>query len=234
MSKIPVIGLLPLWDADLASTWMLTEYMEGIRAAGGLPVVLPFAPASGEVSKMVELCDGFLFTGGQDVAPSLYGMADETGGTVKPAERRDTLESALFPLALESGKPIFGICRGLQFINAALGGTLWQDLPSEHPSEIVHKQEKPYDSPVHPVNLSGPLRELLGKDTIRVNSLHHQAVRSLAPSLEAMAITPDGLIEAVYMPSKPFVRAVQWHPEFLYAKDPDSLSLFRAFVDACQ
>ena len=233
MSKIPVIGLLPLWDVNLESTWMLTEYMEGIRAAGGLPVVLPFAPAPGEVSRMVELCDGFLFTGGQDVAPSVYGMEDMTGGTVKPVEKRDALESALFPLALESGKPVFGICRGLQFINAALGGTLWQDLPSEHPSEIAHRQGKPYDSPVHSVSLSGPIRELLGKDTIRVNSLHHQAIRNLAPSLEAMAVTPDGLTEAVYMPGKRFVWAVQWHPEFLYKKDPDSLSLFRAFVEAC-
>ncbi len=233
MKKIPVIGVTPLWDAALESTWMLTEYLEGIKAAGGLPVVLPFGIGPDEIARIVEMCDGFLFTGGQDVAPSVYGAEDLTGGTVKPAPCRDTLESALLPAVLEADKPVFGICRGLQFINAALGGTLWQDLPSEHPSEIVHRQGKPYDFPAHPVVLYGPLKALLGKVTIPVNTLHHQAVRLLAPSLKPMAITPDGLTEAVYMPGKRFVWAVQWHPEFLYKKDPDSLSLFRAFVDAC-
>lgn len=219
MMKIPLIGVTPLWDNKLQSVWMLSEYMYAIRIAGGIPVVLPLKADKAEIRQMVSTFDGFLFTGGQDV---------------NACPERWALESALLETVLDADKPVFGICRGLQFINAALGGTLWQDLPSERPSELVHRQGKPYDNPTHTVSLFGPLQELLGKAEIPVNTLHHQAVKDLAPGLEIMAIASDGLIEAAWMPGKRFVWAVQWHPEYLFKVNADSHKLFNAFINACK
>lgn len=233
LNKSPLIGVTPLWDAARQSIWMLPDYLDGIKAAGGLPVVLPLDLSEEDAERIVETCDGFLFTGGQDVSPSLYGMEDATG-TIVSSPERDQLEALLLSKALEADKPIMGICRGLQFINAFLGGTLWQDLPSQHPSEIVHRQGKPYGVPTHQVKLSGDLQTLLGKDILEVNTLHHQAVKDLGNGLIPMAVAPDGLIEAVQMTGNRFVWAVQWHPEYLFRTDKGSLVIFSCFVEHCK
>lgn len=228
-----LIGVTPLWDAERQSVWMLPDYLDGIKAAGGLPVVLPLDVSEEEVDQIVETCDGFLFTGGQDVSPSLYGMKDTTG-TIVSSPERDQLETLLLSKALEADKAVLGICRGLQFINAFLGGTLWQDLPSQHPSEIVHRQGKPYGVPTHQVKLSGDLQTLLGKDILEVNTLHHQAVKDLGNGLIPMAVAPDGIIEAARLMGKRFVWTVQWHPEYLFRTDKDSLAIFSCFVEHCK
>jgi putative glutamine amidotransferase len=233
MSKSPIIGVTPLWDVERKSVWMLPDYLDGIKAAGGVPVILPIEMSEADADRIVETCDGFLFTGGQDVASELYGMKDTTG-TVIPSPERDKLETLLLSKALQADKPILGICRGLQFINAFLGGTLWQDLPSQHPSDIVHRQVKPYGIPTHKVSLSGDLQTLLGKDTFEVNTLHHQAIKDLGRDLIPMAESPDGLIEAVKMVGKRFVCAVQWHPEYMFKTDGDSLRVFSWFVRQCE
>ena len=232
MSKSPIIGVTPLWDAERKSVWMLPDYLDGIKAAGGIPVVLPIEMSEADADLIVETFDGFLFTGGQDVAPEFYGTKDATG-TVVPSSERDKLESLLLSKALQADKAILGICRGLQFINAFLGGTLWQDLPSQHPSNIVHRQGKPYGVPTHSVSLSGDLQTLLGKDTLEVNTLHHQAIKDLGKDLISLAESPDGLIEAVKMVGKRFVCAVQWHPEYMFKTDGDSLRVFSWFVRQC-
>ena len=232
MKRSPIIGVTPLWDAERKSVWMLPDYLDGIRAAGGLPIVLPLEMSEKDADQMVATCDGFLFTGGQDVAPELYGE-DVVPSVVFSAER-DKLERLLFPKALQADKAILGICRGLQFINVFLGGTLWQDLPSQHPSDIVHRQGKPYDAPTHQVTLNGDLQSLLGKDLFEVNTLHHQAIKSLGKDLTAMAVAPDGIIEAVKMAGKRFVWAVQWHPEYMFKTDADSLAIFTSFVEQCR
>ena len=232
MNKPPIIGVTPLWDAERKSVWMLPDYLEGIKVAGGVPVVLPLEMSEEDANRIVETCDGFLFTGGQDVSPELYGMKDATG-TIIPSSERDRLETLLLEKALQADKAVLGICRGLQFINAFLGGTLWQDLPSQHPSDIVHRQGKPYGVPTHKVMLDGDLKTLLGKDVLEVNTLHHQAIKDLADDLTPMAVAPDGLIEAARMTSKRFVWAVQWHPEYMFKTDADSLALFSCFVRHC-
>jgi putative glutamine amidotransferase len=218
MKQSPIIGVTPLWDAERKSVWMLPDYLDGIRAAGGIPIVLPLEISEADAERIVETCDGFLFTGGQDV-----GSCPE----------RDALETLVLSKALPSDKAILGICRGLQFINVFLGGTLWQDLPSQHPSEIVHRQCKPYGAPTHKVMLNGDLNALLGKDILEVNTLHHQAAKDLGENLEMMAVAPDGIIEAFQMVGKRFVWAVQWHPEYMFRTDSDSLALFSCFVKHC-
>ena len=216
MKQSPSSGVTPLWDSERKSLWMMPDYLDGIKAAGGVPVILPIEMSEEDADRIIEACDGFLFTGGQDVAS---------------CPERDNPETLLLSKALQADKPILGICRGLQFLNAFLGGTLWQDLPSEHPSEIVHRQAKPYGNPTHKVTLSGELRVLLDKDILEVNTLHHQAIKDLADGLTTMAVAPDGIIEAVMMKNKRFVWAVQWHPEYMFTTDKNSMKIFKYFVN---
>lgn len=231
--KKPIIGVTLLWDEEKNSYWMLPGYLEGLEEAGAIPIILPLAADGADIAQLADLCDGFLFTGGQDVAPQLYGEAMKpTCGELCPA--RDTLEQELLNRALEQDKPILGICRGLQILNVTLGGTLYQDLPTEHPSEIEHSMKPPYDQAAHTVRIlpDTPLAALLQKQELGVNSCHHQAIRSLAPSLVEMARSTDDLIEAVYLPGKTFVWGVQWHPELSFRTDEDSRKMFMALVIA--
>ena len=234
MNNKPVIGVIPLFDYNKNSYWMLPGYFGGITEAGGLPVMLPLTNDSADIQQITFMCDGFLFTGGQDVDPKLYS-ARKTGACGECSSERDLMEELLLKRAMEADKPILGICRGIQFINAALGGTLWQDIPSQFSDTITHCQKPPYDVPIHEVNVraDSPLYDLLKADTIPVNSYHHQGVRALSPELLSMAEAPDGLIEAVYAPNKKFLWAVQWHPEFSYLKDGNSRLIFREFVTHC-
>ena len=231
----PVIGLVPLVDEGRKSLWMLPGYMEGIAGAGGLSFMLPLSGDEADLSRLFSLCDGLLLTGGHDVSPALYGEAPlPVCGACCP--ERDRMESILLRLAMAENKPVLGICRGLQFMNAALGGSLWQDLPSQHPSGVNHHGAPPYDRPVHAVTVlpDTPLSAVLGESSLPVNSYHHQAVRELAPCLRPMALSPDGLVEAAWHPEMHFLWGVQWHPEFSFRTDAASRSLFRAFVDACR
>ena len=227
----PLIGLIPLVDDARESLWMLPGYMEGVRAAGGLPMMLPLTDDAEDVRQLCAQCDGFLLTGGHDVSPEVYGARrlPECGDC---CPERDRMEAALLRLAMAADKPVLGICRGIQFINAALGGTLWQDLPTQRPSDVEHHQSAPYHVPVHTVRIrpGTPLAELLNVDALPVNSYHHQAIRDLAPGLSVMAEATDGTVEAVWHPARRFLWAVQWHPEFAWRTDPAALKIFEAFV----
>ncbi len=224
---------MPLWDDEKKSIWMLPGYLDGLREAGGLPVVFPLTADEQELERLMELCDGFLFTGGQDVSPELYGE-EPLEGLTECCRPRDAMEEIVLRKAIEADKPVFGICRGIQFINAALGGTLYQDIPTQYPSDVDHHQQAPYDAPSHEVEIieNSPLHACLGSRSLAVNSLHHQAVREISEKLQAMAVSPDGLTEALYMPGHRFLWAVQWHPEFNYRTDGSSRKLFRAFAEA--
>lgn len=232
--KKPIIGVTPLYDIERESIWMLPGYLEVLTACGGLPVILPLEADGTDPQQLVDMCDGILFTGGQDVAPVLYGQ-EPLPLCGECHEGRDKLEQALFKAAFQADLPIFGICRGMQFINVMMGGTLYQDLPSQRGVGLSHRMKPPYDSRWHDVELvvGTPLKRLLGEPQIGVNSCHHQAVRDLAPGLAAMAYATDRIVEAVYSPDKPFVQAVQWHPEFAWKKDERQKQIMEAFVKAC-
>lgn len=231
--KRPVVGVMPLWDDKKDSLWMLPGYLDGLREAGAVPIIFPFSDDEAELLQLMEMCDGFLFTGGQDVDPGLYNE-EAADGLIFGCEKRDQMESIVLKAAMETDKPILGICRGLQFINALLGGTLYQDLPLQHPSEVQHRGKAPYDRPVHEVEImkDTPLHDLLEMDTLPVNSFHHQAVKVAAAGLKVMAVAPDGVVEALYAPDRHFLWAVQWHPEFSYRTDANSRKIFGAFVSA--
>lgn len=231
--KKTLIGIIPLVDRERESYWMLPGYMKGIEEAGGIPVMLPLTSDREALEKLVNYFDGFLFTGGHDVSPVVYREAVfEKCGECCP--ERDEMEAALLPIILEEDKPALGICRGLQLFNALLGGNLYQDLPAQFPSSVCHRQPAPYDQPAHLVDLikGTPLQRLLKKDSLPVNSCHHQGIRNLAPGLQPMAYAPDGLVEAVWKPGSRFLWAVQWHPEFSHKVDENSRKIFQDFVKA--
>lgn len=230
----PKIGLIPLYDDQRESYWMLPGYMKMLEGSGGLPVMLPLTEDPEELSECLSLCDGLLLTGGHDVDPKLYKRSRHPQcGRTCPA--RDQMEQWLIQHALLCDKPLFGICRGIQLLNAVLGGTLYQDLNTDHPSAIDHCMAPPYNRPAHPVEIlpDTPLAQIVRQEQLGVNSYHHQAIQTLAPALRPMAQSPDGLVEAVYMPTQTFVMAVQWHPEFFYPGDAASDAVIGAFVDAC-
>ncbi len=235
MKTKPIIGVLPLYDDEKESVWMLPGYLDSLQLAGAIPLTLPQELDAESLEQVTALCDGFLFTGGHDINPAMYGE--------KPIpacglwnEKRDRLEKELFDAAYEKDIPLLGICRGIQLVNVAMGGTLYQDLPSQHGEQTEHHMTAPYDRVCHMVTLKegSPLRSLLGCEQLGVNSYHHQAVKQLAPMLREMARSEDGLIEAIYDPARTFLWAVQWHPEFAYASDPKAYAIVTEFVRTCR
>ena len=231
----PVIGVTPLFDRARDSYWMLPGYFLALEEAGAVPVMLPLNADEATLAALVERLDGFLMAGGPDAAPAYYGEA-EIASVNEICPERDAAETALLRLLWEADKPVFGICRGLQMMNILRGGTLYQDIPTQHPSDVNHRMAAPYDRTVHSVTIlrDSPLFALFGTETAGVNSSHHQAIKKLSSDLKPMAVAPDGLIEAIHAPCKRFFWAVQWHPERLWVKDPQSRKLFAAFVNAAR
>ncbi len=230
----PRIGILPRYDFELSGLSLSRGYTKGVLAAGGFPVVLPLTDNPRILRKIVESCDGFIVPGGHDIAPETYGQrrSMHLGRTIA---QRDAMELTLIPQILASGKPLLGICRGMQALNVACGGTLWQDLGDAFPhSSIHHAQQKPYTRPVHEVRIdpASHLAQIMGTSETRVNSIHHQAVREPGRGLAVAAQAPDGVIEAVEMSERPFVVGVQWHPEFLWPAHPEDARLFERLVAA--
>ncbi len=230
----PIIGVIPLVDKKRESYWMLPGYMTGISAAGGIPVMLPLEMDQDDIYQTAEALDGFMFTGGHDVSPELYGE-EKDPLCQEVCEERDSLESVLFTAVRKLDKPILGICRGIQLINVLMGGTLYQDIPSQTVSTVEHHGKPPYDQPVHEITVvpGTPLFDLCGAK-LDVNSYHHQAVKKLGNGLTIMAYADDGIAEAVFDKNARFLWAVQFHPEFSWRKDPNCRKIFEAFVRACE
>ncbi len=234
--KKPIIGLTPQYDYERNRIWIGPNYMDAVRAAGGIPIVLPLLVDKAELSAAAAFCDGFLFTGGPDITPFRFGEETITGcGTVIP--ERDRMEEDLFTIAMETDKPVLGICRGIQILNVFLGGTLYQDIPSQlgPASQIAHSQVSGNAVLSHSVSIvkDSLLYRILPVESIHVNSFHHQAIKDLAPSLEIAGSSPDSLIEAIYMPDSRFFLGVQWHPEHLFRTEEEAYKIFEAFIQAC-
>ncbi|MCS6948401.1 MAG: gamma-glutamyl-gamma-aminobutyrate hydrolase family protein [Steroidobacteraceae bacterium] len=211
------------------------------QAAEAIPLVIPVLPEPLDIGHVLAVVDGLLFTGSpSNVEPARYGGEPSAPGTLHDPER-DATTLPLIPAAVAAGVPVLGLCRGFQEMNVAYGGTLWQRV-HEVPGMLDHRENKdaPLDrqyAPAHEVRLepSGVLRGLAGQETIRVNSLHSQGVRDLAPNLLVEARASDGLIEGFRVAGAPaFALAVQWHPEWRVLADPFSTALFAAFGQAAR
>jgi len=212
-------------------------YLDVLVRAGAAPLLIPNLTDQALLRTVFESMDGLLLSGGDDVDPAHYGETrHEKCGTITPG--RDVAELALIPWAMDKGKPILAICRGIQVLNVALGGSLYQDIKAQIPGAHRHDWHRghPRNYPAHVVEITAQARlaGLLGATSMPVNSLHHQAVKEVALRLIVAGRTPDGIVEAVEAEGHPFAIGVQWHPEELAGSDPRAEGLFDAFVQACR
>ena len=221
--EAPQIGI-SCGRSSTGATLLSTNYTDAVLRAGGVPVVFPTIASEKDAEALVASVDGIIFSGGPDLDPSWYG---ETiwNETVQVDTLRDTSDILLMKAALSSGKPVLGICRGAQLLNVVLGGTLIQDIPSQVDTLVKHSGGN-----WHPVSVEKGsfLYEIFGRDTLQVNSSHHQAVSRIAPDVRAAAYAPDGVLEAYAYGDR--LIAVQFHPERMVLEDDDWLALFRYFL----
>jgi putative glutamine amidotransferase len=238
----PLIGITPSPSQDDMSHGsflryaMASTYVEAVIAAGGIPVVLP--PQLDHTGPLLNAIDGLLLSGGGDIEPWRFGESETHPATYGMSPLRDQFELDLLDEAFRREMPIFCICRGIQVLNVALGGTLIQDIPTQHDTAlpIGHRQQesgKVSDDVGHEVAIApeSPFRRLYPDDALGVNSYHHQAIARLGSDLASVAVALDGIIEAVVMPSREFVLGVQWHPEMMFKRHPEQLRLFQALVE---
>lgn len=210
------------------------SYLKSVQSAGGLPVMIPLSLSNPELDALLARLDGVLFPGGGDIDPQLFnGRPHAEVYGIDPD--RDRVELYLARRAAELDKPFLGICRGIQVINVALGGTLYTHIPDQHPGAMRHTwyPDIPREYLAHTVRLQSGVRltSIMGNSSVETNSLHHQSVDQIAPALTSVAWAPDGVIEAVELPGHRFGIGVQWHPENLQAY-PAMRAIFAAFVHA--
>lgn len=221
-------------DEPIEMYGLMPSYINAIVAAGGIPLLIPLGLDEDSLLAILKRVDGLLLPGGGDVEPGRYGgRPHPTMWGISP--ERDQTELAIARHAVDLHKPMFAICRGVQVFNVAMGGTLWEDVKSLFPGAIEHRYDlQPRSYLAHTVYLKpgSVLARCTGRSELRVNSLHHQAIKDLAPGLTVTATAPDGLIEGVEVGEHPFAVGVQWHPENLIEDNPEMLGLFRGLVEA--
>lgn len=231
MSKKPIIALFPSYDPEGKRQNVLMRYVHAVEVAGGAPFLLPLSTDPQVMQTMVDICDGVVFTGGDDVHPRHYGACLHEGcGDLCP--ERDAAELVFAKAFLNTDKPFLAVCRGIQLVNVMYGGTLYQDINLERGRGLTHRQKPPYTEGSHGVSLKadGFIAELLGRDELWVNSMHHQAVKQVGKGLAVEGFATDGVIEALVATDRDFGVAVQWHPECLVDGDEPSLTLFKSLV----
>jgi len=242
MRRRPVIGIatqtLEAVPGELPACWIMGQrYVNVLRSVGAVPWLIPLLPDDlGTIREIYDRLDGVFLTGGVDVDPSRYGEAKlATCGRTDPP--RDEVEIQLVRWALADRKPILAVCRGIQVVNVALGGSLFQDVASQVPAALKHdyfptKTNPARDALVHPIEVQRGtvMADLVGGGPLPVNSMHHQAIKALAPGLVPSAFAPDGLIEGVEGAPGQYLVGVQWHPEELADRDPVMRRLFSSFI----
>lgn len=238
-ARKPIIGITPSPMDDTQAHGSFTRYAtattytEAVEAAGGVPIVIP--PQVGNIAEILTVVDGLLISGGGDIDPARYGDDIVHEKTYGIHQGRDDLELALVREAVERDIPMLCICRGIQVLNVALGGTLIQDVPDQYASELEHAQQNAgiaKEEPSHSVRVTpGSLLERTYEaSTIEVNSFHHQAIKDLAPDLEINGVATDEVVESVDRPGSSWILGVQWHPEMMFRAHPEHLKPFAALV----
>jgi putative glutamine amidotransferase len=238
----PVIGITASIDHRLPAfgeTYSLTrKYAEGVLQAGGVPVIVPHNLDEDALRVVLDRLNGVVLSGGGDIDPVLFSE-DAHSATGQIESDRDRVELMLARWVVERDIPFLGICRGIQVLNVALGGTLLQDIPSQVPKALPHSFDRrmtPRDYLAHPVKIDpdSQLARVMQLEVARTNSWHHQSIKQVADRLQATAVAPDGVIEAVEVPGQRFAIGVQWHPEWLFEEYPEHRRLFKGLIEAAQ
>jgi len=240
----PLIGVTPDFNAGDRKEWggreptyfLRARYVRAIEDLGGIPLVLPLVADLDARRRLLTHIDGLLLTGsGPDLAPELYGERQQYKFHVM-SQRRATFELEMAQLARAADLPLLGICGGMQALNVAFGGSLYQDIGAQQSQPLQHRQSASATQLSHAVKIvpKSLLHRVVKTGRLRVNSSHHQSVKEVAPSLTASAVAPDGIIEAIESPSQRFLLGVQWHPEFLFDRYERHRLLFEAFLKAAQ
>jgi len=237
----PIIGITPDFhpgdtkgfSSQGEPTYLLkARYIDAIKDLGGIPFVLPITDDPKLQAELLCRIDGLLITGsGPDLDPRLYGERPTARFKIMSRERAG-FELGLAKKALKNDRPVLGICGGLQLLNVAMGGSLFQDIASQIRGALTHRQETAATRVSHPVRITRGTRlhQILRTVGLKVNSSHHQALKKIAPGWVVNAVSPDGIIEGLESPRHRFAIGVQWHPEFLYRRDEASRRLFRALL----
>jgi len=229
----PVIGITPGYDESGTMLFVKDGYYKGLMEAGGLPLILPLTGDKSTLEEYFEICDGFLLCGGPDMDARHFGEENMSyNGEICPI--RDEMEMFIARRAIELKIPIFGICRGIQVMNVAMGGSLYQDIVTQIKDRdvIKHFQSAPYWYPTHEIHIERGSRiwNIYKKEKVGANSFHHQSVKNVAPGFIATSRASDDVIESIEYGNHPFAVGVQWHPEIMWEKDDSHLEIFRAFV----
>ncbi len=237
-SKKPVIGILanvltidkgPLTGSE--RVYVNRDYVQAILKVGGIPMLMPIVQEQEMIRRQIDSVDALLLSGGQDVVPHHYGE-DPSPCLQETCPERDLYELEAVRYAFSLGYPILGICRGLQLLNVAFGGSLYQDIPHSFPGCLEHMQKEKKEEATHPVTMikGSKLYPIFDSETVPTNSFHHQSIKKLAPGFRVNAHAADEIIEGIERQDVPFVMGVQWHPEMMVDKHPAMLKLFHHFV----
>ena len=229
----PIIGITLAHCEEEIVSYPRQYYVEAVQRAGGVPLLLPVAYL--HIERYLHLIDGLILTGGSDVDASYFGE-EPLQGTGKVFPDRDRFEISIAKRALEMELPLLGICRGMQVMNIAAGGDIYQDIVSQLPGVLEHSQKAARSVAWHTVGLvqgSKLAESFQGKET-RVNSFHHQAVRKLAPGFECVAKAKDGIIEGIESKHNRYALGIQWHPEGMLDSASEGLALFRNFIKSAK
>jgi putative glutamine amidotransferase len=238
MCKKPIIGITGAYvkhNDYMEGVYVHHDYHKSVAANGGIPIILPFLNKEMAI-EMLSICDGIILSGGEDVDPQFYGQDPHLHLGTTIAER-DRTEIAIVHYALENDIPLLAICRGVQILNVALGGTLIQDIPSQVNKPIQHTQtiDRSHDSHWVTIAKDSQLAQIMGEERVRVNSLHHQAIDKVAQDLRVVAVSTDGITEGVeYIHPTTFTLGVQWHPESMASQNKQMNNLFGKLIQSCK
>ena len=240
--KKPVIGIstsiMVDREGDFAGyerIYVNRDYIQSVIAAGAVPLMLPLEDSEENLKESLDLVDGVIFSGGHDISPFRY-QEEPHAKLEEICPERDQFDFTLYRLVKERSLPVLGICRGCQLMNVAEGGSLFQDLSQKTTESLKHSQGHGPSIPTHSVKLSpeSRLSRILGREEIKVNSFHHQALKRIPDTAEVSGRALDDVVEAIELKDYPFGIGVQFHPEMLQEKDEDMKKLFRALVDAAR